>query len=163
VTPARATPGWRSVRALLVATAILVAAGGAAAYLYDPPWVAGTTSGFRRWEIEPPGIRFRWTSGHATFYVPSGATQMTLPLRSQFPGPGGAPVLVGVTVDGRALTTVVLDNPEVWVRQVLPLPRRATRRRSRRVDLRVSRTAGDLILGVQAGEISLESADSSTR
>jgi hypothetical protein len=141
-----------------VATAIVVLAAGAAAYLYDPPWVAATTSGFRGWEIEPPGIRFRWTSGHAAFYVPSGATEMTLPLRSQFPGPGGAPVLVAVTVDGRMLANVVLDNPDVWLRQVLPLPRRATDRRSRRVDLRVSRTVGDLILGVQVGEITLEGA-----
>jgi hypothetical protein len=40
---------------------------------------------------------------------------------------------------------------------VLPLPRRATTRRFRRVDLHVSRTAvGVFILGVMTGDIGLE-------
>jgi hypothetical protein len=83
---------------------------------------------------------------------------MTLPLRSQFPGPNGAPVTVNVRVDDRVVTSIVLDDPGVWVRPILPLPSRETHRRSRRVDVRVSRTVGDLILGVQVGEIVLEGA-----
>jgi len=43
------------------------------------------------------------------------------------------------------------------VRTRLPLPRRSTTRRFRRVDLHVSRTyVGALILGVQTGEIELD-------
>ena len=39
----------------------------------------------------------------------------------------------------------------------LPLPRKTTNRRFRRVDLHVSRTlAGDFMLGVQTGEIELD-------
>ena len=158
MTSASQTTVHRSARVWLLTTAIVVLAGGAAAYLHDPPWVAATTTGFRGWESEPPGIRFRWTGGHATFYVPSDATQMRLPLRSQFPGPGGAPVTVNVSVDDRVLTDVVLDDPSVWVRSIVPLPRRATSRRSRRVDVRVSRTVGEPMLGVMVGEIALEGA-----
>ena len=140
----------------LMTTAIVVLVGGAIAYLHDPPWVAGMTTGFREWEIEAPGIPFRWAAGHATFYVPSGAKLMTLPLRSQFPGPNGAPVTVNVRVDDRFVTDIVLDDPGVWVRPVLALPSRETHRRFRRVDVRVSRTVGELILGVQVGEIVLD-------
>ena len=60
----------------------LVAA--ALAYLHDPPWVGVVTSGLGVWESEPSGARFRWTSSHATFYVPSDASAMTLPLKGLF-------------------------------------------------------------------------------
>jgi hypothetical protein len=146
----------RRLGVALMTTAIVALAGGVFAYLHDPPWVAGMTTGFRGWEVEAPGIPFRWAAGHATFFVPSGATQMTLPLRSQFPGPNGEPVTVNVRVDDRVVTNIVLDDPGIWVRPILALPSRETHRRFRRVDLRVSRTVGDLILGVQVGEIVLE-------
>ena len=126
-------------------------------YLRDPPWAGQLTSGMRDWEEDPPGTRFRWTTGRASFFVPSGATAMTLPLRAVFPGPNGRPVTVSVSVDDRWLTTIELPQPDDWVRTVLPLPRRATSRRFRRVDLHVNRTAvGVFILGVMTGEIGFE-------
>ena len=57
---------------------------GGAAYLYDPPWVGQITSGLGEWRTDPSGMRYRWTNGHATFFVPSKATAMMLPLRAQF-------------------------------------------------------------------------------
>ena len=144
-------------RARLSGTLALVALLlGAAAYLYDPPWIAGVTSGFRDWEEDPPGTRFRWTTGRASFFVPSDATAMTLPMRALFPGPNGTPVSVEVSVDDRWLADVALADADAWRRPVLPLPRVRTHRRYRRVDLRVSRTVGPYILGVQTGEIGLE-------
>jgi hypothetical protein len=133
--------------------AVLIA--GAVIYLRDPPWIGGVTSGLRGWD-GPPGARFRWTSGHATFFVPHDATAMTLPLKSGFPSADGHPVSVDVSVDDRWLATVELSDPSAWVRQALPLPRRATTRRFRRIDLRVSRTVGQFNLGVQLGEIALD-------
>jgi hypothetical protein len=129
-----------------------------AAYLRDPPWAGQMTSGLRSWEKDRRhGERFRWTAGRASFFVPREATVMTLPLRAGFPGPDGRPVTVSVSVDDRWLADIELRQPLEWVRASLPLPRKATSRRFRRVDLHVSRTfVGELILGVQTGEIELE-------
>ena len=137
------------------ATLLLVLA--AAAYLRDAPWIGRMTSGMRDWEEDPPGTRFRWTAGRASFFVPSHATAMTLPLRSVFRGPLDAPVTVSVAVDDRWLADIELRDPATWVRTPLPLPTKPTSRRFRRVDLHVSRTVvGAFVLGVMTGEIEIE-------
>jgi hypothetical protein len=139
---------------LFAGAALLVCA---LAYLHDPPWLGEVTSGMLRWEEDPPGTRFRWTMGRASFFVPSDATTMTLPLRAVFPGPNGRPVIVGVSVDDRWLAEIELPRPDEWVRTSLPLPRTATSRSFRRVDLHISRTAvGPFILGVMTGPIGLQ-------
>ena len=127
------------------------------AYLRDPPWLGEVTSGMSSWQEDPPGTRFRWTMGRATFFVPREATVMTLPLRAVFPGPSGRPVVVRILVDDRWLADLELARPDEWVRASLPLPRKASSRRFRRVDLHVNRTAvGPFILGVMTGVIDLE-------
>jgi hypothetical protein len=144
----------------LALVACLAIAVGALAYLRDPPWIGSITSGFRSWEEDPPGTRWRWTAGRASFFVPSDATSLTLPVRALFPVPNGEPVVVHVSVDDRFLTDVVLTDGEAWARPLIPLPRRPNGRRYRRVDLHVSRTIGPFILGVQTGEATLERAGS---
>jgi hypothetical protein len=136
--------------------AIALALLALAAYLYDPPWTARITSGLRSWEEDPPGTRFRWTFGRATFFIPSDATAMTLPLRSVFPGDTGGPVAVDVRIDDRFLATIQLTDPAAWVRPLLPIGPRPTSRRYRRVDLRISRVVPPFMLGVMAGEVVLE-------
>jgi len=128
------------------------AALGAAWYLHDPPWVGGVTSGILNWE-EEEGVRFRWTRGHAVFYVPSDATTMTLQMRPWFPGPDGKPVSVSITVDDRPLTEIVLRDEKAWTSTTLPLPRQASSRRVRRIDRRVSRTVPPFHLGVEMGVV----------
>jgi hypothetical protein len=139
---------WRAASSVLAALAIL-------AYLHDPPWMGGVTSGMRGWEQDPPGTFFRWTAGRATFFVPSSATTMTVPLRAVFPGPNGAPVRVDVRDDGALLATIELADPEAWVKTTLTLKRPAGGRRFRRIDLRVSRVVPPFVLGVMTGEVSL--------
>jgi hypothetical protein len=143
-------------RARLAACAVCVVL--VLVYLHDPPWAGQITSGLLRWEKDRRhGELFRWTAGRASFFVPRSATVMTLPLRAVFPGPLGGPVTVSVSIDDRWLADIVLREPDEWVRASLPLPRKATSRRFRRVDLHVSRTfVGASILGVQTGEIELE-------
>src|SRR5438477_397234 len=92
--------------ALVVALAVLVAA---AAYLRDPPWIGEVTSGFSAWDVDSQGARFRWTSGRSSFFVPSDATAMTLPLKAG-PPDEYPPIAVDVHVDGRLLAT--LDLPD---------------------------------------------------
>ena len=143
-------------RTLVFATVAAVALIALAAYLRDPPWAGHITSGMRGWEEDPPGTRFRWTAGRASFFVPSSATNMTLPLRAVFPGKNGRPTIVSVSIDDRWLADIALPDPDAWVRSSLPLPRRGSSRHFRRVDLRVNRVAvGVFLLGVMTGEIEL--------
>jgi hypothetical protein len=130
---------------------MLMATAGAI-YLHDPPWAGEITSGLRDWEEDPPGTRFRWTSGHSALFVPSDAASMTLAMRAVFPGI----VSVDVSVDDRWLATVSLGDPDAWLQTKLPLPRNRSWRRYRRVDLHVSRTIGDFNLGVELGPIELQ-------
>src|SRR6185369_11868063 len=127
----------------------------ALAYLYDPPWAGAVTSGLRPWEQYPPGPMFRWTAGRASFYVPSNVTTMIVPLRSVFPGPNHVPVKVEIRDNGRSAATIVLSDPEEWVRAEVPLRPVEDRRRFRRIDLRVSRVVNPYGLGVMTGEVSV--------
>jgi hypothetical protein len=129
----------------------VIAVVAALAYLYDPPWIGGVTSGMRGWDYSLPDTVFRWTNGRASMFIPSDARAVMIPLRSGFPGPLGGPVSVEIAVDGRFLSTVTLTDPESWVRQELPLGRRSTHRRFRRIDLHVNRVIGQGLLGVMTG------------
>ena len=139
----------------LIGAIMVVSVAGAAWYLRDPPWVAAVTSGMRDWEVDPSGTRFRWTAGHASFFVPSAASEMTVPIRALFPSSDGGPVVVRFAVDDRSVATVELIDAAEWSRPVIPLPRQTGRRRYRRVDVRVSRVVGFYNLGVQVGEPTL--------
>jgi len=141
--------GWLAAGATVAATLL---------YLHDPPWIAKVTSGLRPWEQDPPGTFFRWTTGRATFFVPSSASELTLPLKSVFPGHDGGPVTVDVRVDDRWLATITLTDPSAWERPRMPLGRQSGHRRYRRIDLRVSRVMGPLILGVMTGEVLVDGA-----
>jgi hypothetical protein len=140
-----------SRRRLVIAVLLLGCVGWAARYLHDPPWVGGVTSGIREWRYDADGTRYRWTNGHATFYVPSRASEMTLPMRAGLASSDSTPVRADVSVDDRWLATIELNDPAAWKLPVFPLP--ANPRRSyRRVDVRVSRVVGYEMLGVQLGE-----------
>jgi hypothetical protein len=133
----------------LVVTVLLLVA---LAVLRDPPWAGAVASGFRPWEEDPPGTRFRWTAGRASFFVPADAISMTVPLRTAFTGTGGSPTEVEIRSDGRWLATVRLPILDTWVEETLPLGGRTTRG-YRRIDLRVSRVVPPYMLGVMVGEV----------
>jgi hypothetical protein len=135
------------------AAASVLALVAVMAYLYDPPWMGVVTSGLRPWEQDPPGTLFRWTAGRGTFFVPSNAASMMVPLRAVFPGPNGMPVTVELRDDGRWLATIELSDPDAWNRTMVPLKRYAGHRRFRRIDLRVSRVVPPFALGVMTGEV----------
>jgi hypothetical protein len=122
---------------------IALAAVAILACLYDPPWAGGVTSGLGAWSEDPSGTVFRRTAGRASFFVPADTKALMLPM--QIPDLNRT-VRVEVRVDDRFLATIQLSNPGVWVRQELPLGRQRTRRRYRRVDLRVDNVPGSGIL-----------------
>lgn len=139
----------------------LLALVAALAYLRDPAWVGGLSSGFRTWEEDPPGTRFRWMAGRASFFVPSDVQAITLPLRTVFAADG--PVDVDVSADGRWLATVRLADPSAWVKTTLPFGGKATSRRYRRIDLHVSRVVPPFMLGAMVGEAQLAAGASAPR
>ena len=140
--------------------AALALVAGSLAYLHDPPWTAGVTSGLGSWQVDPSGLRYRWTNGHASFFIPSSARAATFSVRAGFPGPDGQPVEVIVSADDRPVDAFMLRDPEQWLRAHVLLPRRPTRRTYRRIDVRVNRTVGPSNRGVQLGEFVLEQAGS---
>ena len=128
-------------------------AAAAAWYLHDPAWVGGVTSGLREWRTDE-GTSFRWTNGHAAFYVPGNAREMTLPMH--IPAVLGtsfdaAPVTVHVSADDRWLADVDVRPGAPWTMTTFPLAGRPSRR-FRRIDVRVSRVSGFEMRGVQLGE-----------
>jgi hypothetical protein len=121
-----------------------------AAYLRDPPWILSMTSGMRAWETDPAGGRFRWTEGHASFFVPSDARAVEIPLRTTFDGGNEWPITAVITVDDRPADRITLRDP-AWHSSIVRLPARGTRR-ARRIDIRLDRTRADNH-GVQVGEV----------
>lgn len=118
-----------------VAGAMLLVA--ALAYLHDPPWLSSNTYGFSRWETDPSGTPFRWIAGHASFFVPSTARSIDIPLRTTFDRRGDPPIAVTITIDDRPADRIVLTDA-TWRHSMLALPKPG-RRRVRRIDLRIDR------------------------
>ena len=137
----------------VVAFLVLIAA--AMTYLHDPPWIGSVTSGLRDWEQEPSGTRFRWASSHATFYVPSDRSTMTLSLEGVFGETDGRTGTIDITVDDRWLATFTLPDSE-WIQRRLTIAGESTGRRYRRIDMRVRPTFGHRNLSVKLGEVALE-------
>jgi hypothetical protein len=129
----------------------LIALVAALAYLRDPPWIGGMTSGLRDWDHGDPAQVFRWTNGRGSIFIPSSATAVMIPLRSAFPAPGGGPVIVEIRADDQYLATITLTDPAVWVRPEFPLGNRPTSRRFRRIDFHVNRVIQERLLGVMVG------------
>jgi hypothetical protein len=134
---------------LVVGAAALVSA---LAYLRDPPWLAGLESGFRQWETAADGTRYRWTGGHASFFVPAAARAIVIPMRTTFNDPTDPPVLVSIAIDDRPADEFVLRDAQ-WKSHVLLLPPMG-RRSLRRIDVRVDRLRSGL-RGVQIGSVSV--------
>lgn len=137
----------------VVLTAGVLAAG--LAYLREPAWLAGIESGFKQWETTPDGVRYRWTNGHASFFVPATAASLEIPIRTTFEAAEDPPVLITISIDDRPADAIILRN-EQWQTRKLRMPPPASRG-LRRVDIRVDRLrAGNY--GAQIGEVVVAAA-----
>ena len=130
----------------------IIAAGALLVVLRDPPWLGAVTSGLSPWMHEVDGTRFRWTTGHATFYVPSAHRSIVLRLRAEQLAPGFLPAVARLEVDGRLVDAVRLDD-EVWHEVPIRVGALPATRRHRRIEVRVNRTYGRLIRGIKLGEV----------
>ena len=116
---------------------VLIIALMALAYLRDPPWLRHVESGFSAWHTDPDGIRYRWTLGRASFFVPADGGQVALRLRSLKDNPADWPISVTLSIDGRDADVIKLQDDE-WHTVVLRLPRPGSRR-VRRIDIKLDR------------------------
>lgn len=119
-------------------------------YLRDPPWLSTLESGFRAPETLPDGTTARWIGGHASFFVPSTAATIMIPLRTTFESLDDPPITVTIAVDDRPADRVTLLD-DTWHHRRLTMPVPAGRR-VRRIDVRADRVrAGNR--GVQLGVV----------
>lgn len=139
-------------RGRLSILAVLALVAGLA-YLRNPPWIEEVTSGMKPWERDESGVLYRWTEGHASFYIPSNVQTMTVPVRSAVAGPDGAPVKVELRQDGALLGSIELTVPSAWTKPTFTLRASKTRRPFQRIDLRVSRTFPPWSFGVMTGQV----------
>ena len=137
-------------RRLVIAVIAVAAAAGALAYLYDPPWLISQTTGLRGWEQRPGQPRFRWSGGHASFFVPSDTGTFEIPISTTFGPEDARPMMVTISVDDNVAARVVLTD-DGWTRVTIALPAPG-RRKVRRIDVRTSVTRADNH-GVRIGEL----------
>ena len=133
----------------------VIAVVAALAYLRNPPWIEDVTSGMKPWDRDEFGVLYRWTEGHASFYIPSNVQTMNVPMRSGVATPDHSPVKVVLRQDGVLLGTVELPTVTEWVKPTLTLRPSRTGRPFQRIDLRVSRTFPPWSFGVMTGEVIL--------
>jgi hypothetical protein len=137
-------------RRLIISVLTIAAVAALLAYLRDPPWLIGVSSGFGRWEADRSGTRYRWMGGHASFFVPADAGTLDIPLRAAFDSPEDWPISATITIDDRPADRLMFTDGE-WKTSRLRLPPRGTRR-VRRIDIRADRTRpGNR--GLQVGEV----------
>jgi hypothetical protein len=137
----------RRIVIVLVCCALV---GGALAYLHDPPWLIDQTTGLRNWERPPGEPRFRWSGGHASFFVRADAGSFELPVSTTFDERDDRPMMVTVSIDDEVVARVVLTDAS-WTRVHVAMPPPG-RRRVRRVDVRTSVTR-EGNHGVRIGEL----------
>ncbi len=128
----------------------LMTVGATLAYLRDPPWLARMTSGMRPWATAADGTRYRWAGSHASFFVPSTATLVRIPMRATFDAAGDWPITATISIDDRAADRLTMHDDR-WRTIELRLPPGGSRKH-RRIDISLDRTRHDNH-GVQLGEI----------
>ncbi|MCA1559126.1 MAG: hypothetical protein LC753_00435 [Acidobacteria bacterium] len=121
----------------------------ALAYLRDPPWLLSMTSGLREERHDPADRTFRTMAGHASFFVPTDAASVEIPLRGVFESEKDWPITVTIAIDDRLADRLTLTDAS-WRVSTLRLPP-PSRRRVRRIDIRADRTRADQ-RAVEVGE-----------
>lgn len=129
---------------------LVVMSSAILAYLRDPPWLIDQTSGLHGWEQPPGQPRYRWSTAHASFFVPADTGTFDIPVSTPMMPGDDTPMLVSVTVDDVLAARMVLTDGS-WqpIHVTLPAP---GSRRVRRIDLRTNVTRRGF-LGVRVGEL----------
>ena len=127
-------------------------------WLRDPPFAPRMEVGLRPWTSDADGVKYRWSAGRASVFVPSAWEDLAIPLRADAFTPDWLPVVVEVRIDGRPVDRVTLVD-ERWVSCVVLVNGLRTSRTFRRVDLRVNRVWSDGLYGVRLGDVRQRAAE----
>jgi hypothetical protein len=92
-----------------------------------------TSFGFYDWE-QDNGLTYRWTSRRATFFIPAGARELEMPVRSMMTSGHTEPVTFSVAVNGRILDTFPITQGD-WRTVSLRLPPRSGDSAFTRIDV----------------------------
>jgi hypothetical protein len=144
------------VRRFALVILMCLALAAVLGYLRDPPWLATLSSGLRNWQTGADGREFRWAGAHASMFVPAGARDLRIPLRTTFDRTGDWPITVSITIDDEPVDRLVLTDAR-WRESRIRLPSPGSRR-VRRVDIRSDRTRDDN-RAVQVGHVGLGKVD----
>ena len=139
-----------TARRLAVTGALLLVIAIALAYLRDPAWLATETTGLRGWQQAADGTRYRWSGGHASFFVPSNASRVGFRIATTFDASDGRPMIATVSLDDADVHRVALTDSS-WRRVEIAMPPPASRR-FRRVDVRTN-IVREGNRGVMIGEV----------
>ncbi len=123
----------RTARRLVVTGAVLLVILVALAYLRDPGWLATETTGLRGWQQAPDGTRYRWSGGHASFFVPSNPSRVGFRIATTFDASDSRPMIATVRLDDENVSRVALTDSS-WRLVEIAMPPRASRR-FRRIDV----------------------------
>ena len=120
--------------------------------------------GLFEWEIEPnTDLRFRWSSDHATFFIPADAQWATFPLRAVHAGANTGVVTVNISLGGQPVMQVPLTDQN-WTEVSLKMSRTQSSCIPHRFDFDVFPafvpssdlgTTDERILGVQLKELTI--------
>lgn len=138
-----------TLRRLVAIAFAILACAAALWYLRDPPWLLSMTSGLRDVRRDGAGNTFRTMAGHASFFVPTDAASVEIPLRGVFESDKDWPITVTIAIDDRPADRLTLTDAS-WRMSTLRLPAPASRR-VRRIDIRADRTRTDQ-RAVEVGE-----------
>jgi hypothetical protein len=116
--------------------ALLAALGCIVWHLRDPPWLIRQSSGLRPAERAADGAAYRWSGGHASFFVPSDGQVVRIPIATTFDARGADPMVVTFFVDDTRAARVMLTD-DAWHEVPVVLPPKGSRR-VRRIDIRTS-------------------------
>jgi hypothetical protein len=142
--------------------ALLVATLTIARRPLEPP-ASPAVDGMEPWETAPDGVRFRWTHGSASVFVPRDVTRVYIPVRVPTDNPRISPIAVDVREGGAPRGRMLVGDS--WAILNVELPPLQSLLGYKRVDLRMDKTwqpaiyvpgSSDLrSIGVQVGDLKL--------
>jgi O-antigen ligase len=108
------------------------------------------SAGFSTWHFDEQGARYRIAGGHSTFFVPTSAGSVRIPLRNGFRERLTVEVLI--SLDGREADRLLLPADDQWRVKRLVLRQDSSGRKYSRVDVEVRLPGAAAPLDVPLGE-----------
>lgn len=134
------------MRSVIVALVFVLCVCASLWALRDPEWIGSYTTGLLPPEVDEEGTTFQWTEGRASFFIPAASPSVEFALSTHQHGS----TRVWVSIDGAPADEMQVHDEWQTVRLQLTT---STKRRFRRIDVRVARASGEDRLGVRLARL----------